>query len=157
MIMSSDECHRTDDKSTLVQVMAWCRQATSHYLNQCWPRSPTPYGITRPPFLPSDAIWLLVGTELEPEQQWSPKFCKCFTNFKTRFYHSWYTMHFTFFVLGHMGYLRNGGVSHCLFCVTFYQPGDVINSSWPRNIIWWRGSESALAQVMAWCLMAPSH
>ena len=38
----------TDDKSTLVQVMAWCRQATSHYLSQCWPRSPTPYGITRP-------------------------------------------------------------------------------------------------------------
>ena len=29
----------TDDKSTLVQVMAWCRQATSHYLSQCWPRS----------------------------------------------------------------------------------------------------------------------
>ena len=22
--------------STLAQVMAWCRQATSHYLNQCW-------------------------------------------------------------------------------------------------------------------------
>ena len=22
-----------------VQVMAWCCQATSHYLNQCWPRS----------------------------------------------------------------------------------------------------------------------
>ena len=22
--------------STLVQVMAWCHQATSHYLNQCW-------------------------------------------------------------------------------------------------------------------------
>ena len=38
----------TDDKSTLVQVMAWCRQATSHYVNQCWPRSPTPYGVTRP-------------------------------------------------------------------------------------------------------------
>ena len=36
----------TDDKSTLVQVMAWYRQATSHYLNQCWPRSPTPYGVT---------------------------------------------------------------------------------------------------------------
>ena len=27
----------TDDKSTLVQVMAWCHQAASHYLNQCWP------------------------------------------------------------------------------------------------------------------------
>ena len=38
----------TQDKSTLVQVMAWCRQATSHYLSQCWPRSMSPYGITRP-------------------------------------------------------------------------------------------------------------
>ena len=38
----------TDGQSTLVQVMAWCRQATSHYLSQCWPRSLSPYGITRP-------------------------------------------------------------------------------------------------------------
>ena len=38
----------TDDKSTLVQVMAWCRQATSHYLSQCWPSSMSPYGVTRP-------------------------------------------------------------------------------------------------------------
>ena len=38
----------TDDKSTLVQVMAWCHQATSHYLSQCWPRSMSPYGVTRP-------------------------------------------------------------------------------------------------------------
>ena len=28
-----------DDKSTLVQVMAWCCQATSYYLSQCWPRT----------------------------------------------------------------------------------------------------------------------
>ena len=26
----------TGDKSTLVQVMAWCRQATCHYLGQIW-------------------------------------------------------------------------------------------------------------------------
>ena len=38
----------TDDNSTWVQVMAWCRQATSHYLSQCWPSSMSPYGITRP-------------------------------------------------------------------------------------------------------------
>ena len=25
----------TYDESTLVQVMAWCRQAASHYLSQC--------------------------------------------------------------------------------------------------------------------------
>ena len=39
------------DKSTLVQVMAWCRQATSHYLSQYWPRSLSPYGITKPPWV----------------------------------------------------------------------------------------------------------
>ena len=35
-------------KSTLVQVMAWCRQATSHYLEQCCPRSMSLYGVTKP-------------------------------------------------------------------------------------------------------------
>ena len=40
--------HLADGKSTLVQVMAWCRQATSHCLNQCWPRSLLPYGVIRP-------------------------------------------------------------------------------------------------------------
>ena len=37
-----------NDKSTLDQVMAWCRQATSHYLSQCWPRSMSPNGVTMP-------------------------------------------------------------------------------------------------------------
>ena len=38
----------TDGKSTLFQVMAWCRQATSRYLSQYWPRSLSPFGVTRP-------------------------------------------------------------------------------------------------------------
>ena len=38
----------TNDKSTLIQVMAWCRQATSHYLSQYCPRSMSPNGVTRP-------------------------------------------------------------------------------------------------------------
>ena len=37
-----------DNKPTLVQVMPWCRQATSHYPSQCWPRSMSPYGVSRP-------------------------------------------------------------------------------------------------------------
>ena len=45
----------TDDKSILVQVMAWCRQARSHYLSQCWPRSLSPYGVTRPQWVNSSA------------------------------------------------------------------------------------------------------
>ena len=28
--------------------MAWCHQATSHYLSQCWPRSLLPFDVTRP-------------------------------------------------------------------------------------------------------------
>ena len=36
------------EKSTLVQVMAWCHQATSHYLSQCWPRSLLPCDVFRP-------------------------------------------------------------------------------------------------------------
>ena len=34
------------DKATLPQVMAWCRQASSHYLSQCSPRSSSPHGVT---------------------------------------------------------------------------------------------------------------
>ena len=37
-----------NDKSTLVYVMAWWSQATSHYLSQCWPSCMSQYGITRP-------------------------------------------------------------------------------------------------------------
>ena len=56
----------TDDKSTLVQVMAWCRQATSHYLNQCWPRSLSLYGVTKGesdnegPWLNRDWKWIFI-------------------------------------------------------------------------------------------------
>ena len=35
-------------KSTLAQVITWCRQATSHYLSHCWPRSISPHDVTRP-------------------------------------------------------------------------------------------------------------
>ena len=37
-------------KSILIQVMAWCRQATSHYLKKCWSRSSAPYVVTGPPW-----------------------------------------------------------------------------------------------------------
>ena len=48
----------SDDKSTLVQVMAWCRQAKSHYLSQCWPRSLSPYGVIRPQWVnKSVLVW----------------------------------------------------------------------------------------------------
>ena len=42
-----------DEKSKLVQVMAWCRQAPSHCLSLCWPRSMWTYGITKPQWVNS--------------------------------------------------------------------------------------------------------
>ena len=38
----------TDEKSTLDQVMAWCHQAPSHYLIQCWSESMVPYDVSKP-------------------------------------------------------------------------------------------------------------
>ena len=43
--MSSDQ---TDNESKLADVMTWCHQATSHYLNQSWPRFMLPLGIPSP-------------------------------------------------------------------------------------------------------------
>ena len=59
----------TDDQSTLVQVMAWCRQAASHYLGHCWPRFVSLYGVTRPQWVnslwPSDTMcWHKSGSTL---------------------------------------------------------------------------------------------
>ena len=55
-----------NEKSTLVQVMAWCRQATSHYLSQCWLRSPTPYGINQPQW--TELILLVVWWVINASQ-----------------------------------------------------------------------------------------
>ena len=57
-----------NDKSTLVQLMAWCHQATSHYLNQCWPRSLPPYGLTRPQLEQLERL----RSEIPPAAPWLP-------------------------------------------------------------------------------------
>ena len=69
-----------DDKSSLVQVMAWCRQTTSRYLSQCWTRFMSPYGVTKPQWvnrLPvpySDIIWRhRTCSALDPREQSSLK------------------------------------------------------------------------------------
>ena len=91
----------TEDQSTLVQVMAWCRQATSHYLSQNWPRSLLPYGVAMPQSVNSDCFSILVSwdyrflpthfpkyvktTEVKlpayilQNRQWSHQSCFCYT------------------------------------------------------------------------------
>ena len=38
----------TNVKSTLLQIKAWCHQATRHFLSQCWPSHMTQYGVKMP-------------------------------------------------------------------------------------------------------------
>ena len=77
--ISSEIAHRwtsldlSDDKSTLVQVMAWCRQATSHYLNQCWPKSLPPYGVTRSFRWPFTELEAWACRRVKPELVDGPK------------------------------------------------------------------------------------
>ena len=60
------------DKSTFVQVMAWCRQATSHYLHQCRPTSMSQHGITRPQWVNLSHVKFLWGNiEIYLYQQWN--------------------------------------------------------------------------------------
>ena len=47
-----------NEKSTLVQVMAWGHQATSHYLSQWWPSSTSPSGITRSQWVKQTQVWM---------------------------------------------------------------------------------------------------
>ena len=47
----------THEKSSLVQVTVWWHQATSHYLNHCWPISISPHGIIRPQWVNNDILY----------------------------------------------------------------------------------------------------
>ena len=99
----------TDDKSTLVQVMAWCCQATSHYLSQCWPRSLSPYGVTRP--------------------QWVNKNCWRYQSLK----HVWISHHLRFLlhVPGANGLIVSRiALSCCVYCCSCYCLYIIIKSPW---------------------------
>ena len=74
----------TDNKSTLVQVMAWCHQATSHYLSQRWPRSMSPYGVTRPQWVKHE----IAPHGLLQAHAWSSFKCQSSWSQYTRFNHA---------------------------------------------------------------------
>ena len=46
-----------DDKSTMVQVMAWCLQATSHCLSPCWAISMSSCDVNRPQWFNKTFNW----------------------------------------------------------------------------------------------------
>ena len=123
----------SDDESTLVKVMAWCHQATSHYLNQCWPRSVSSYGVTKLQWV-KHRLWVIQenyvnvvsADDLAPKETRPPTVMK---------------VHALFWFIHVMSSLM---AVHC-------------NSLCPSDAIWWHKSVAILAQVMAHCLMTPSH
>ena len=71
-----------NSKLTLVQVMTWCRQATSYYLSQCRHSSLLPYGITWPQWVNgTNSVTVQVNVSLA-ETKWPP--C-CRTPFQMHF------------------------------------------------------------------------
>ena len=123
----------TDDKSTLVQVMVWCRQATSHYLNQCWPRSTSPYGVTRPQWVNS----------LTPE--------RCGSDYKSNVFKIIIQNDNVKIII------QNSNMDICFEIPLASVCSGFINSLRPSDAFWRHRSGSPLAQVMACCLTAPSH
>ena len=61
-------------KSTLVQVMAWCHQATSHYLSQCWPSFISSYGMKKLQWVNAQPVSATFSLAVEPDSAaWLPR------------------------------------------------------------------------------------
>ena len=75
----------TDDKSALVQVIAWCHQPTSYYMTQCWPRSMSPYGVTRPQWVKQSILHQAMTLGNASIRFW----VRLPTNYRLRVYFSW--------------------------------------------------------------------
>ena len=63
----------------LVVVMVWRRQVTNCYLNQCWPGSMTPYGVTIPQWFQCVFNWYYHSLSFMTKMYETPfGFCWCF-------------------------------------------------------------------------------
>ena len=78
--MPQDTC---DHKSTMVQVMAWCRQATSHYLSQCWLRSMPIYAMASLGYTELAEVYQLAALLQWVHTNW------CWTNIGSQGHDEW--------------------------------------------------------------------
>ena len=113
-----------DNKSTLVQVMAWCHQATSHYLSQCWPRSTSSYNFDNDISF-QHTMLLNVDCKL-PRGSW---------------YHE---------VTQWISYKRSQ--TNIQFNSSRKNTGLMVYWLWPSDAMWGHRSWSRLSQVKACCL-----
>ena len=136
----------TDEKPTLVQVMTWCCQATSHRLNQCWLRPVSPYGVTRPQWIK----WFYPCPSQLKHNVMLYMFCLsillslCSSLIHISHRH-WLCHEYLLLIIARLWVF--------LYIVKALE----FNSLWPSDTIWWQRSGSTLVQVMACCLTAPSY
>ena len=160
----------TSERSTFVQVMAWCHQAPSHDLSQCWPRYMSPYSS-------------LGHNELRFYQKvvftWVVLHFFILTLIHTNIFALWYPYLFIIQLLHGNNIFEERSVfmQKCSFCCgkitashhfifiiscwtnTCIEQKIRFNLLWPSDAMWWQMSGSILAEIeiMACCLMAPSH
>ena len=140
--------------STLVQVMACCLMAPSHYLKQCW--------------LTSKADMIQQAHDMILVMIWSTWYNTFHDTFDLPYHDIRCSLHigaipvcnFTdsnFTVCAQVTFLYNEFNSYTFKIPATFPRHHWVNSLWPSDIIWWQGFRSAMAQVMACCLRAPSH
>ena len=131
-------------ESSLDPVMACCLTAPSHYLNQCWPIN---HGLLQHPVVSS---FMVCAYDLHLQSE-----------FENDTYHIPNTSPVYQWVNGYL--IETLPVTNCpLFLTTWtltqdYDGPQWVNSLWPSDPAWQQRSGSSKAQIMACCLMAPSH
>ena len=158
--------------------MAWCRQATSHYLSQCWPRSLSPYDVTRPQWV-KRLSHTYAGYKLYHHYvcKWpSIKHCQaiCWHKADHKIRHDFFCSydrlwkHFCWsddILQNELGpmfetniELKDNSPMQFIYSVIFGSyKHQRINSLWPSDAIRRYRTGPILVQIMACCLTAPSH
>ena len=94
--------------------MAWCCQATSHYLSQCCPSSMMPYGVTGPNELSTSPIYIwsslamtdvLASNGARPSAHTKPVFCPRFGEMGTDDPYHWKIWGHWKLFCGHLCYI----------------------------------------------------
>ena len=126
----------TDEKSTLIQVMACCRSASSHYLNKFGPRPMSRYRHTRPQWVNI----MEAGTKLPPHcrQQLQKHFIE------------WKVLHFNSLKPRQNGSHFADDIFKCIFLnENDWIPIEISLKFVPKGPI---NNIPALVQIMAWRL-----
>ena len=116
----------------MVPLMAWCRQAMSHYLSQCWPRSMSQYGVSGPQ-------WVNEITKLSVKKMYLKMEAKCVEKFMGLLACLWVPLFDSLCII-------------YIYIKAWFSLSTtaISNSLWSSDAIRGNKTKSVLVQVMAW-------